>query len=50
MYTVTYSKAHDTAREIGQFESLEDAMAAAYQAGAFCDDNRLGPITATRSQ
>ena len=39
MYRVIYSKPGSDNREIGEFDSLEDAVAAATQAGGVYDDN-----------
>lgn len=37
-YIVSYSKAHEAPREIGQFDSLAAALTAAEDAGAIVED------------
>jgi hypothetical protein len=41
-YTVSYSKAHEAAREIGQFDSLDEAQEAARAAGAIGEGQKSG--------
>jgi hypothetical protein len=41
VYYVTFSRSHYLAEPIGQFDTIEEAIAAAYEAGAIDNDNRM---------
>lgn len=44
-FTVSYSKAHEARREIGQFDSMDEAEAAARKAGAVGQGQKSGRDT-----
>jgi len=50
MYQVTYSKPGRANTDLGTFDSLEDACAAATRAGGIYDDNRTEAMEQRRAK